>query len=56
MKILSGSIAVVLIAFALLVSSNEDYQEEGRQVNNYCQMTEAGLWGKYDDSIKCEDK
>ena len=43
--------ASLLAAFGLI--GNEGYEDEMDQESLYCEMTEAGHWGAYDESIEC---
>lgn len=52
MKILIA--ASLLAAFGLI--GNADYEDEKAQEELYCDMTEAGHWGAYDEDIDCNAK
>ncbi len=53
-KFVVAAIALAyLVVFGLIGS--EDMREEIDQAREYCEMTESGAWGAYDNSINCND-
>jgi hypothetical protein len=49
-------IAVIIVVVAYGYVGANDYEDEVKQRDHYCEMVKAGHWPAYDDSINCEEK
>jgi hypothetical protein len=46
-------IAVIVAVVAYGYVGANDYEDELKQRDNYCEMVKAGRWPAYDESIGC---
>jgi len=51
-KIRNTAILMVL-GLSIVLASNGDYEQEKKDNDHYCQMTQNGLWPSYNSSIEC---